>query len=163
MTDTLSLPEIETQLAAAQADLDLFQRLQNAAASVKALTAARDKAAAANAKAEAEKAKAVEEARFSGLRDLSIMETPGSKSSSVLSSQFHITYTRDAYSTDAHATLPQKVSLVGFEALEPNVLAWIVLRHPNKIPASITDLVPGNVDAAIYRYLGGRRRGWLQG
>lgn len=110
MTDTLSLPEIETQLAAAQADLDLFQRLQNAAASVKALTAARDKAAAANAKAEAEKAKAVEEARFSGLRDLSIMETPGSKSSSVLSSQFHITYTRDAYSTDAHATLPQKVS-----------------------------------------------------
>lgn len=162
MTDTLSLTEIETQLAAAQADLALFQRLSGAAGRVTRLTAEHDKAKAAHDKADAEKAKAAEEARFAGLRDLRITETPGSKSSSVLSSQFHISYTRDAYDMDVHATVPQPVSRPGFTALEPNVLAWIAQRHPDKIPASIMALAPGNVDAALGSYFAGLRRGYLK-
>ena len=163
MTDTLTLNEIETQLSAAQADLDLFQRLQSAAALVKTLTAARDKGAAAHAKAEAEKAKAAEDTRFAGLRDLTITETPNHKAPGILSTRFNIQYTCNAFDSAAGATLPQRVSITGFTSLERNVLAWIVQRHPNKIPASILALAPGNIDAALDRYFTALRRGFLQG
>ena len=163
MTDVLSLPEIETQLAAALADLALYERLTGAADRVKRLTAEQGEATAARDKAEADRAKAAEEARFAGLRDLRITETPGSKSSSVLSSQFHISYTRDAWNVDAHATMPQAFTQTGFVGLEPKILEWIVQRHPEKIPASIMALAPDNVDAALDRYFVSLRRGYIQG
>ncbi len=161
MTDVLSLPEMETQLAAAQADLALYERLTDAAARVKTLTAARDKALAANAKAEADRVRAAEETRFAGLRDLRITEIPDSKSPGVLSTRFNIQYTRNAYNSAAGTNLPQRVSITGFTALERDILAWIVQRHPDKIPASILALAPGNVDAALDRYFLALRRGFL--
>lgn len=163
MTDSLSLNEIEIQLADAQADLALFQRLSDAADRVEVLTVAHDKAKAAHDKAEADKAKADEEARFAGLRDLRITETTDSKSPGVLSSRFYISFTRGMYNADAHATVPQAVTLPGFTSLEANVLAWIVQRHPDKIPASIMALAPGDADAALGIYFAGLRRGYLKG
>ena len=161
MTDTLSLNEIETQLAAAYADLALYERLTGAADRVKRLTAINDKAVTAREKAEAGKTAAAQEARFAGLSNLSIAET-AAPSGIVIRSRFIIRYTRNAWNSDAGATLPTEETKEGFAALEPNVLAWIAQRHPEKIPASIMALAPGNVDAALDTYFAGLRRGYLK-
>jgi hypothetical protein len=158
MTDTLQ--NLHAQLDAARQDVALLQRLMSAEDRVKNLTAEYDKAKTAHEKAEAAKAKAANEAQFAGLRNLKITELPGD-SSSVMHSTFHITYTRDAW--DGRDTVPQTVSCTrGFGALGRNVLAWIIQRHPEKIPASITDLAP-DIDAAFNRYFVGLQRGYLAG
>lgn len=161
MTNTIP-NDIETQLAEAQADLALYERLTGAADRVKRLTAINDKAATMREKAEAGKAEAAAEARFAGLSNLSITEA-AAPSCHVLRSRFIIRYTRNAWHVDAGATLPTTEIKEGFTALEPNVLAWIAQRHPDKIPASIMALAPGNVDAALGAYFAGLRRGYLKG
>lgn len=160
MTDTFTLDTLRTQLEEAHQDAAMWQRLTGAADRVKSLTAEYTKAKSAYDTAEAAKAKAAHEAQFAGLRNLRITEIPG-KGDSVMHSAFHITYTRDAW--DGWNNVPQTVSCTrGFGALERNVLAWIIQRHPEKIPASITDLAP-DIDAAFNRYFVGLQRGYLAG
>lgn len=160
MTDTITLQTLYTQLEEAHQDAAMWQRLTGAADRVKSLTAEYAKAKIAHEKAEAVKAKAEQDAKFAGLRDLRIIEIAGD-SASVMHSTFHITYTCDAW--NGRDNVPQTVSCTrGFGALERNVLAWIIQRHPEKIPASITDLAP-DIDAAFNRYFVGLQRGYLAG
>ncbi len=169
---TLSYLELIEQLEAAKADAALLTRLKAAQSLVKTLEAALPEALAAHeaeqetqakaeqAAAEAERIAALD-AQFAGLSDLIITEVPDAKSSSVLSTSFQIGWTRPVWNSDANATLPEPTAIWGFAALEPRVLAWIVTRHPDKIPASIMALAPGNVEEALDSYFAGLRRGFL--
>ena len=165
MTNTRTSRTVALELEQAQEDNALRIRLSDAEARIKRLTPELEKV---RAREEAAKIKDVEdmhiaaqEARFKGLSDLSIKEMPDAKSSSVLSSTIRISYTTQAWNADANATLPKVVTITGLAALDANVLSWIVLRHPDKIPASIKALAPDDIEAALDRYFTGLRRGFL--
>lgn|GEM_PF-764658 len=172
MTNFRTLDTLAQEIDQAQEAIALGQRIKDAPALLKLLIAEQEKTQAAHDKeqavAEAAKIKEVEdmhiaaqEAQFAGLSDLNITETQDAKSASVLSSRFHIQWTRPVWNSAANATLPEPTAVGGFTALEPRVLAWIVQRHPDKIPASIMALAPGNVDEALDRYFVALRRGFL--
>lgn len=157
---------LSAELEEAQHDAALLQRLMNAEDRVKRLTedvtkakVAHDQSMAEHAKKELAAAKAAEDAKYADLSDLTITEKPGTLSSSVLSSQFIITYNRVIF--DGHESLPRPEKKSSFNALEPRVLSWIVQRHADQIPLSIRSL-GDTVDEALDRYFVGLRRGQLR-
>ncbi len=163
MTDINLLQTLTAQLEEARRDADMWQRLKGAEDRAKRLKGEYDKAKAEHDAAEGEKAKAAEEARYAGLRGLTITEVPSATSPNVLSSRFHITYTRDAWDALAHASLPETVSKASFGALDDNIVSWMLARHPEKLPASILALAPGDASEALACYFAGLRRGYLKG
>jgi hypothetical protein len=168
MTNPRTLAIITQEHEGALEDIALAQRLKSAPDRLKRLAAELESAKELAEADEAARIKEVEdmhlaaiEAQFAGLSDLSITEVKDAKSDSVLSSGFHIRWTRAAWNSAANETLPEPAGVWGFTALEPRVLEWIVQRHPDKIPASIMALAPGNVVEALDRYFIGLRRGFL--
>lgn len=169
---TLSYLDLTEQLEAAKADAALLVRLKAAQSLVKTLEAALPEALAAYEAEQEKQAKAEQaateaeriaalDAQFAGLSELIITEVPDATSSSVLSTRFQIGWTRPAWNSGANTTLPEPTAVWGFAALEPRVLAWIVTRHPDKIPVSVMALAPGNVEEALDRYFMGKQRGFL--
>lgn len=172
MTDALSLDTIATQLEEAKADLALAQRIQTAPDRVKTLTPLYEKALrayeSAKAKMQANDAalraaaeKALADARFAGLSDLCIEERVDIKNPHVLKNTYVISWTHPVWGAEENETLPAPCTAKGFGFLPPDVLAWIIERHPEKVPASIMDLAPGDVEAALTRYFIALRRGYL--
>jgi hypothetical protein len=168
MTPIRTADAFARELEEARQDVALLLRLKGAEDRVKRLIPEYEKALAADEKAEAAKVEAAaaeeqaaRDARFAGLRDLIITEAADKLGSGVLSSRFRIKYTRDAWVSDANATLPQAVNKSGFAALDANVFAWIVEKHPEKVPASIMTLAPHDIGEAFHRYFVGLQRGYL--
>lgn len=162
MTDTISLASLTEQLAEAQADLALSHRLKSAQARAKDLIAQCEKAQAEHEAAQVANAKAAQDARFAGLKNLAIVEVADPNGPGLLKNRYRITYTRDAWNGDLNVTLPTPASDNGFEALPSHVYEWIVTRHPEQVPAAIRALDPtGNVEEALARYITARRRGYL--
>jgi len=168
MINNSNLTAMAQELEQAHQDAALLRRLNSAEECIRFLTPEYEKAlaiheeeVAAEIKAAAVAAQAAHEAQFAGLRDLHIIEVSDPQGSTVLSSRFRISWTRDAWDADANATLPQIVSMSGFAALPSLVLSWIVQHHPDKIPASIMALAPHDVDEALDRYFVALNRGYL--
>lgn len=152
-----TLARINADLAEAQQDLALLERLKAAPDRVKRLTADQAKTIKERDNALAAEQNARREARFTGLSDLRVVDTtPGE---SVLRSGFTITYTRIAYDMDSGQNAPQPVTISGFGALPDNVFAFLIERHPDRIPAKIMALAPNDPEEALNRYFLGLRRG----
>lgn len=158
---TTDLNNIASKLEAAKADLALYERLTSAADRVKALTAAFDKARTAQAKADEAAAKEAAEARFNGLSNIRVT---GSGDGSVLSQQYLISWTAPVYDMYSMTAIPQPVpERPGFETIPDNVLAFLIEKHPEEIPAAIMALAPDDPAAAMAEYFRARQRGYVKG
>lgn len=157
------LHTIAAELAEAQADLALFQRLTSAPDRVKRLTADHAKAQAAAEKAEAQRVAAEREARFKNLSNIRVTDISGAENPNLINRRFKITYTKVMFDSAANRNLPRQVGVVGFQGLEPSALEFLIEKHPEEIPEDILALAPGDPYAAFRTYFAGRRRGYFNG
>lgn len=155
-----ALHRIAEELSRAQQDAELFVRLKAAADLAKRLEPQFSSAMDTLAAAKAAEKDAIDEARFADLVDIEVRETPATVAESVLRTSFEVTYTRNQYNMSADATVPTPVQVTGFEGLPDNVFAFLLTKHPNKIPNKIMAFAPGDPEAAFTRYFRDLRRGW---
>jgi len=153
------LDRINLDLAAAQADLDLLERLKSAGDRVARLTAEQGKATKERDKALAAEAKAAEATRFAHISDVQVTEHPETVRENVIRSSFTITYTRVAW--NGFTSAPAQHSVTGFGILPPDVLDYLIDRCPERIPAKIMALSPDNPRDAFRRYFSSQRRGFI--
>jgi len=156
---TATLTRINADLAEAQQDLALLERLKAAPDRVKRLTADQARAVKERDAAATAEQKASAEARFKGLSDLRVVDTTPEEG--VLRSGFTVSYIRIAYDADTGQNVPQPVTISGFGGLPDNVYALLIERHPDRIPAKIMALAPGDPTTAFARYFRGLSRGFL--
>ncbi|AJA08483.1 hypothetical protein SKP52_07820 [Sphingopyxis fribergensis] len=157
---TTDINTIAAELEAAKADLAQWERLTSAADRLKALTVSFDQARIAQAKADEAAAKEAAEARFKGLTNIRVTSSGGG---GVLSQQFLIRWTAPVYDMYSMAAVPQPHERPGFETIPDNVLAFLIERHPEEIPAAIMALAPGDPAAAMSEYFRARQRGYVKG
>lgn len=154
-----TLVRITNELAAANEDVALLQRLSTANDRAERLAGQRDKALAEQKAALAAEAKAKENARFAGFSGIDVTDLK--PDAGLLGSPFRITYTRLTHDMYAKDNVPTLHTVEGFGALNPDAYAYLIERHPEKIPAKIANLCPGNPRVAFERYFMGLRRGYI--
>ncbi len=152
--------DIDNALAEARKDLALLQRLQGAEARIAELEATK----AGHEREAAAAAAAAHARRFDGLADISVATVSDPRTGAgPLRNSYRITYTAPAYDGNLQQTRPYRHEVPGFKALPPRVLAFLIEKHPERIPAEIMALAPGDPEAAFYTYFRGLQRGYLTG
>lgn len=160
---TTQLSTLAAELEAAQQDLALWQRLSTAEERAEALAARYEKAKAAHDKQEAAEAEATREARFNGLADIRVSDTTDRSAQAgdhLLRRSYRITYTAPQYDIYAQRSVPKEQVVNGFAALPGNVLAFLIEKHPEQIPAAIAALAPDDPYGAFEIYFRDMRRGY---
>jgi hypothetical protein len=155
------LARIAAELASAQEDAALLARLQSAHDRVNRLTADHAKATKELDKARADEAKAAKAARFAGIADLAVNESPVTICEGVLRSSWKISWTAPTW--DGRVSRPMPHSRDSFGALPPALMDYLIEKCPNRIPAKIMALAPDNPRDAFSRYFAGLKRGCLIG
>lgn len=153
---TTTSETIAAELAEARADAALLKRLKAADARVVALVAAYDKAKDVEARAAEQAEREAQAARFAGLKITSI--TAKGDADYPLRFAYTIKYqgpSYDIYTGEAYIT---EHTRYGFETLDDHVLEFLIERQPNRIPAAIMELAPGDPYAAFDTYLHARRQ-----
>lgn len=157
---TAQIERIGAELALAKEDVALLERLKSATDRVARLTSELEKATAAETKARNAEAKAYKDERFARISNVSV--TAGqTDNENVLRSTFTITYSKPAW--DGRSTRVRERSTVGFGALPPEVLDYIIEKRPELIPAKIMALAPDSPRDAFRRYFVSMRRGFVLG
>lgn len=153
------LARVTEELEAAQSDVALLERLKSAQDRVKRLLPEQEAALAEAAAAKDAESLAREEQRFAGLAGISVKDVR--PEDNVTRSTFEISYTRLAYDFEARTQVPSDHTVTGFLALPDEVFAFLIAKHPDKIPAKIMDLCPSNPTTAFERYFMALRRGFV--
>ena len=153
------LDRIATDLAAAQEDVALLERLKSATDRVARLTADQEKASKARDKALAVEAKEQDAARFAGLSNVAVTESPETIRESVLRSAWTIRYSKPTWNGRTNPL--REHSANSFGSLEPAVLAYLMDKRPDLIPAKIMALAPDNPKQAFGRYFVSCKRGYV--
>lgn len=153
---------IAADLATAEQDFALWQRLTSAESRVTQLRKDYAKAKAADDRANAAAAKEADAARFAGLSNIRVTasgerETTGG----LLGRAFTITWTSPVHDMYSGESQPRQHTITGFASLPAPVYDFLVERHPSQIPAEIMALAPGNPAEAMHRYFVAKRRGYL--
>lgn len=154
------IERITADLEQAHADIALLERLKSATGRVSRLTTELEKAKAARTKALTAEAKANDERRFASISNVSV-SAGDTENENVLRSTFTINYSRPAW--DGRTTRVREHSTVGFGALPPEVLDYIIEKRPELIPAKIIALAPDSPRDAFRRYFVSMRRGFVLG
>ncbi len=159
------LAKAKADLAQAKTDLVRWERLSGAAARVKKLASAVAKAKEEHDNAAAAEAKAAAEARFKGLSNIRVTANTGLPGcvGGVLRMSWRITWTAPGFDMETMTSPPRQHGCTGFNALEPSVMAFLIEKHPEQIPAEILALAPGDPDAAMEEYLRALKRGYVRG
>ncbi|MBA3678494.1 MAG: hypothetical protein H0W74_14020 [Sphingosinicella sp.] len=157
-----NLFRVMQELSEAQADVALLERLKGAEARVKRLTAEQQTAVAEQDAAMTAEAEAAEAAKFQGFTDITVKDKRPAESN-VLTSTFQITYTRLTFDMDANASVPMPHTCNGFGELPNLAFDYLVDKYPQRIPAKIMALAPGEPREAFKRYFMGLKRGYLKG
>lgn len=168
MTNTVSLAAIAAEIETLRADL----RTVNAAADIigdaahdraKAIEAAVTEAQARYADALAAEAEKSREARLADFRSIRVETTyPAGADGNLLRAGFVIHYERMTYDARYRAAFPVAHSCNGFSALPNEVYEYLVVRHPEAIPAEIMALHPDDPQEAFRAYFMGKRRGVIR-
>jgi hypothetical protein len=153
------LERIAADLHAACEDVALLERLKSAKDRVTRLTAEQEKVTKERDRALAAEAKAADAARFAGISDVSV--TDGSPNENVLRSDFTITYTKPYW--DGRETRQKQQSATSFGSLPADVLAYLMDKRPDLIPAKIMALAPDDPKAAFGCYFVSLKRGHVAG
>jgi hypothetical protein len=160
-TADANLTRIRLELASAEEDVALLERLKSAVGRVERLTAEQAKAIKERDKLTAAEARADKAARFAGISDVTVTESPETVREHALRASFTITWTKPVW--DGRASLPARHSIGGFGALPPDVLQYLIENCPDRIPAKIMALAPDNPREAFGRYFRGLKRGCIVG
>ena len=152
------LHTITNELEEARKDNALFNRLRGAAERVEELTAAHGRALAEQARVEAAAAAVAHAARFVGLSDIQVTRG-GAADENLVRVSFAISYTVTRDHGDGWPT-PKRHTMRGFRALDPAVFGFLIEEHPERIPAEIMALAPGNPWGAFDEYFSALRRGY---
>lgn len=151
---------ILAELEAAQKDLARFKQLQAAEKRVEQLTADYEKARARQDREDAAALAAVKEARFAGLSDIRVHPASDKLLGSELYANHRVTWRAPKYDPRSGSTPVGQHEAFGLLALPENVLAFLVERHPEQIPAAIMEFAPGNPWGALEALYATRRRGY---
>lgn len=158
----VELHRIAEELSRAKQDAEIFARLKAAPDLVKRLGPLLSTAQDALTVATAAERQALEEARFANLLDIDVRVNRQTADEHVLRASFEITYTRLAWSDVEGANVPTKGHANGFSELPDDIFAYLISKHPGKIPAKIMALAPGDPEAAFDRYFVALRRGFIR-
>jgi hypothetical protein len=156
---TIDLARIAAELEEARTDLALLERLKSANDRVTRLTAEQDKATKSRDKALAAQAKAEKEARFAGISDVHVSESPETMRENIIRSAFSITYTKPTW--NGRSNPPTRHSAASFGTLPPEILSYLMDVRPDLIPAKIMALSSDSPREAFRRYFASCRRGYL--
>lgn len=162
---TTTLATITADLEAAREDLALLERLNSAPARVAQLTTEQELAQAAHDKAQAEAQKAASAARFDGLKSIEVADVTSANANvgdGVLWRSFRITVTKLAYHMSTQP-VEEKQVYNGFETVPANVFAFLIEKHPAKIPPPIAALAPGDPYRAFDEFFISKQRGYIRG
>lgn len=159
MAAAANLLQITADLAEANADAELYERIKAGKARSESLSARLVDALNEQDSTLKEEAKIKAAARFTNISGIDIVDnTPDEH---VLGSSFRITYKSGRYDMYAGKTVQIPTTSTGFNSIPTLVLAYLIEVHPEKVPSKIMALAPGNPNAAFEAYFAGLRRGCL--
>lgn len=145
------------ELAVANEDVALLQRLKDAAPNVERLTAELETAQAQLVMAREADVAAAQEARIGGIVDVVVSDDVDE---TLLGANFYARVTRLTYSDQAKQSLPVQHPAVQFRDLPSDVLEYLIVRQPEAIPTRIRAL-GADPEEAIGRYHVALRRGFV--
>lgn len=165
MTDTekaelvASVEALASQLDEARQNVATLQRLKTAELDVERLAIELEAAQSALAKGMADAVCTQRKAQFAGFIDITVIETPDPMNSSVLSTTFVIAVTRRSF--NGYQSVPTTITYPSFKQLPPDAFNYLLEKHPERVPASIMALRPGDAWNAFNTYFVGLKRGYL--
>lgn len=154
---------ITIELAAANADVALLQRLKDAEANADRLTIALATAQDSAAKVQSDTNDAKRQEAFARIRNMSITAiTPSDNpNAGLLQTRFAVTYETVAYDSSTRCTVWRVASAPNINYLPTDALAYLTEATPEIIPASILALAPDNPAKAVASFIQAVRRGYL--
>ena len=159
-----TVERLTLELSAVAADVALSKRLRDAEPSFNRIAAEIADAKEQLAQTMAGELAANRAALFIGYRNISV-ETSfrGSGSPHALAATYLIKYEKLIYNSRTRENDWTPIEIEGFKALDPEPYAFLSEQHPERIPALIADLSPGNPADGLAKYFIGMRRGYLEG
>lgn len=166
MTKTTTRPLAELQadfvrvgalLQQAREDVETLRRLSMAEAQAETLAAELDAIKRQIDRALVDEDRAKEDAFIAGIKDVRITE--GDQRENLLRRTFTVHVTRTG--NDGQRDWETTAEKTGLTSLKPEEYVWL-LRHPERIPASILALAD-DPRTAFQTYFGGKKRGYLRG
>jgi hypothetical protein len=157
---TAAVERIAADLRRAQRDVALLQRLKDAEATTKRLTAelqeAQDALTAANV-AELQAQRAAAYSRFIDITvSKAVIEGP---MGGVLHTPYLITVTAKTF--NGYESVPEVLTFNGFKGLPSDAFGYLIEVHPEEVPAAIRELAPDDLYEAFGRYFAALRRGYM--
>lgn len=166
MTKTTPRPLAELQadfvrigalLKQAREDVATLRRLSMAEAQAETLAAELDDIKRQMDRAYVDEDRAKEDAFIAGIKDVQITE--GDHRDNLIRRTFTVVVTREG--NDGYGQRERTSERTGLTSLGADEYAWL-LRHPERIPASILALAD-DPRSAFQTYFGGKKRGYLRG
>lgn len=149
--------------AIAVEDAATFKRLSQAASEVTRLASAVSAAQDALTSYALAEARADLDKLFSKYGDIAVsVTTPAGGTPSAIGSRYIITYDMRTYDHNTRRSDFAKHTANGFLALDREVMAYLVSRKPEAIPALIMDLAPRDPETAFNRYFIHLQRGYMR-
>lgn len=140
----------------AKADVALLNRLNSAADRLAALTTLQANIIIEQGLIHDRAAKARQDAAFAKYSSVDISDKYPDEN--VIRSSFEISYTVSSW--NGRESVPKRVTSTGLLCLPDDLLAYLIEKHPSKIPAKIAQLAADPYDA-FDRYFVGMKRGSL--
>jgi hypothetical protein len=142
----------------AQADIALLERLHGAADRLAALTTLQADVIAQQGLIYEQAAKGRQELAFAKFSTVDI--TDKTPDENVIRSSFEVSYTVSSW--DGRQSNLKRVTMTGLMSLPDDLLGYLIVRHPHKIPTKIAQLAADPYEA-FERYFIGMKRGHLIG
>ncbi|MBL8553262.1 MAG: hypothetical protein JNL41_03210 [Phenylobacterium sp.] len=154
----LTVANLTNDLIQAQDDLALHERLTGARAKVRQLQSDLAQAKTRLDAAQEQERQSARDAAFAVFSDIHVRKEGDDH---LLRLAFPVTVTRKQF--DGYQTADTTQTFPGIQSLPSDALMYLVEKHPDRIPAEIMALAPGDPYEAINEYLISLRRGYLRG
>ena len=157
------IASITAELAAANADVALLQRLKDAEANADRLTEELADLHDSAAKVQTDANDAKRQEAFARIRNMSITAiTPNDNpTAGLLASRFAVTYETVAYDSSTRCTVWRVASAPNIHHLPNEALAYLTEAKPELIPAGIMALAPDSPTEAVRSFIQAIRRGYM--
>lgn len=157
------IESITAELAGANADVALLQRLKDSEANVDRLTAELAAAQFTMDTAQANELKAKQREAFARIRNMKITAIAPSDNptAGLLATKFAVTYETVAYDPSTRCTVWRIASAPNINYLPIEALAYLTEATPELIPAVIMALAPDNPAQAVASFIQAVRRGYM--
>ena len=157
------IASITAELAAANADVALLQRLKDAEANADRLTAELATAQDSAAKVQADANNVKRQEAFARIRNMTITAiTPSDNpNAGLLATRFAVTYETVAYDSSTRCTVWRVASAPNIDRLPNEALAYLTEATPEIIPAAIMALAPDSPAQAVGSFIQAIRRGYM--